>query len=132
MDSDSSSKVGLTILGVLVVILIVGGLGYAFRKRDTASPTPTPTATSTPAASNAVSISNFAFSSAALTVHVGDTVTWTNNDSAYHTVTSTDGGPLDSGNIGSGETFSYTFTSAGTYAYQCSFHPSMTGTVTVQ
>lgn len=87
------------------------------------------------AETKAVAIKSFAFGSGNLSVKVGDTVTWTNNDSAPHTVTSTSGGvpngTFESGNLNSGQTFSFTFTSAGTFNYQCKYHPSMKGTVTV-
>ena len=78
-----------------------------------------------------VMIHNYAYSPAALTVKVGDTVTWTNMDSAPHTVTVTDGPvKFDSGNLQEGESFSYTFKKAGTYSYYCAVHPDMTGKVT--
>jgi plastocyanin len=102
------------------------------------TPAPTPAATSgssssaAPAAGAAVAISNFAFSPADITVKVGDTVTWTNNDSVGHTVTS-DTGAFDSPNpIAQGSTYSFKFTKAGTYPYHCAVHPSMTAKVTVQ
>ena len=67
-----------------------------------------------------------------LTINVGDTVTWTNNDGMGHTATSTDGpASFDSGNIGSGGTWSFTFTEVGTYEYKCDYHSSMTATITV-
>jgi len=67
-----------------------------------------------------------------LTINVGDTVTWTNNDGMAHTATSTDGPvSFDSGNIASGATWSFTFTEAGTYDYKCAYHSSMTATITV-
>jgi plastocyanin len=67
-----------------------------------------------------------------LTISVGDTVTWTNNDGMSHTATSTDGPEaFDSGNIGSGNTWSFTFTEAGTYEYKCDYHSSMTATIIV-
>lgn len=79
-----------------------------------------------------VSIKNFAYSPASMTVPVGTTVTWTNNDSVAHTVTSDSGKILDSGTIQPGQTFSFTFTKAGTYAYHCAIHPRMKATMTVQ
>lgn len=86
----------------------------------------------TPVSSNAVAIKNFAFAPAALIVKVGTTVTWTNQDTDDHTVTSQgSGGPLKSVALGTGQTFSYTFTKAGTYSYYCTIHPFMTATVTV-
>jgi len=81
-----------------------------------------------------VSIQGFTFNPGTnLTVHSGDTVTWTNNDGAAHTATSTSGpASFDSGTIsGSGGTFDFTFTTMGTYDYQCDFHTSMTATLTV-
>jgi len=81
--------------------------------------------------SQAVTIADFAFSPQNLSVNVGDTVTWTNQDTANHTVTSTDGGPLASPSLGQGQSYSYTFSLPGTYSYHCSIHPMMTGTVTV-
>ena len=67
-----------------------------------------------------------------LTISVGDTVTWTNNDGMSHTATSTSGPEsFDSGNIGSGDTWSFTFTEAGTYEYKCDYHSSMTATIIV-
>jgi plastocyanin len=85
-----------------------------------------------PVAGNAVAIKGFAFSPAALTVKVGTTVTWTNADGDAHTVTSQDpGGPLQSAALATGQSYSYTFTKPGTYAYLCTIHPFMTATVTV-
>lgn len=78
-----------------------------------------------------VTISDFAFSPATLTVQVGDTVTWTNLDPVQHTATSTSGA-FDSGLLDPDASYSVTFTQAGTYAYLCTPHPSMTGQVVVQ
>jgi len=80
-----------------------------------------------------VSIQGFAFNPPSnLTVHSGDTVTWTNNDGASHTATSTSGpASFDSGIISGGGTFSFTFTTTGTYDYQCNLHTSMTASLTV-
>ncbi|MBV2152034.1 plastocyanin/azurin family copper-binding protein [Kitasatospora sp. SUK 42] len=96
-----------------------------------ASPTSSPA--SAPATANAVSIKNFAFSPAELTVKVGTKVTWTNTDPDAHTVTSKQGsnGPLQSAALATNDTYSYTFTTPGTYAYYCSIHPFMTATVVV-
>lgn len=63
-------------------------------------------------------------------IGVNNTVTWTNYDNVVHTVTST-ANAFDSGNVNPGETFSYTFTAAGTYAYYCIYHPWMKGTIVV-
>jgi plastocyanin len=68
-----------------------------------------------------------------VTVVVGfnSTVTWVNDDTAPHTVTANDAG-FDSGNVGPGESFTFTFTAPGTYQYYCAYHPWMTGTVVVK
>jgi plastocyanin len=63
-------------------------------------------------------------------VKVGETVTWINDDSGRHTATSTDG-TFDSGIMGKGQSFSYTFDKAGEYSYFCTLHPNMVGTVVV-
>ncbi|MDP7042999.1 MAG: alpha-amylase family glycosyl hydrolase [Candidatus Thalassarchaeaceae archaeon] len=82
---------------------------------------------------HAVDIQNFAFNPQDITIIVGDSITWTNQDSSSHTATSTSGpASFDSGNMQSSSVFTYTFTASGTYNYECSFHPSMTGSVTVE
>jgi plastocyanin len=85
---------------------------------------------SVPVATNSVSITNFAFSPAAITVTVGSTVVWTNNDSVQHDITF-DGGSIASSVLNQNDTFSHTFPTAGTYHYICSIHPFMHGTVIV-
>ena len=82
------------------------------------------------AASTGVTIKNFAFSPSGSSVHVGDTITWTNQDIAPHTATAKDGS-FDTGTINKNKSGSHTFTKAGTFPYICSIHPSMKGTVTV-
>jgi plastocyanin len=77
-----------------------------------------------------VKIMSFAFTPSSLSVHAGTRVTFTNQDAATHTVTS-DGGLFGSGNLATGQSFSFTFMSRGSFAYHCSIHPSMKGTVTV-
>jgi len=78
-----------------------------------------------------VVIENFAFSPATLTVSVGTTVTWTNNDSTAHTVTSRTQ-TFDSGRLSQGQSFSYTFNQKGDFEYYCTYHPNMTGKVSVE
>ncbi len=84
-----------------------------------------------PAASaSSVTIQDFAFGPASISVAVGSTVTWTNQDGTAHTVTADDGS-FDSGNLAQGATFSQTFDTPGTYTYHCAIHSSMIGTITV-
>ena len=80
---------------------------------------------------NTVSIVNMSFSPASLTVTAGTTVVWTNNDMITHTVTADDGS-FDSGNITMGAKYSRLFSTAGTYAYHCTIHPDMKGTIVVK
>ena len=77
-----------------------------------------------------VSIEDFFFSPANMTVAPGTTVTWVNNGQAPHTSTADDG-TWDSGTLQPGKSFSFTFNQAGTYTYHCTIHPNMTGTITV-
>ncbi|MCW2869434.1 cupredoxin family copper-binding protein [Actinacidiphila oryziradicis] len=93
---------------------------------------PATRAPTAPVAGDAVAIKNFAFSPAVLKVKAGTTVTWTNQDTDAHTVTSTgSGGPLKSAALATRATYRYTFTKPGTYAYLCTIHPFMTATVEV-
>jgi plastocyanin len=85
------------------------------------------------AGTESVTMAHYAFSPASLTVRVGDTVTWTNTDQAPHDVTTTSAPvPIHSPTLKTGMTWSYTFTTPGTYAYICSIHPDMHATLVVQ
>ncbi len=92
-----------------------------------ASVTPTPATDDATGAS--VTIVDFSFDPAVITVPAGSTVTWTNTGVAPHTVTGAFG---DSGTLASGQIFRHTFTEAGTFDYACQFHPQMTGQVVVE
>lgn len=93
--------------------------------------TPTPNPNTPTGSSAAISLANFAFSPASITVKAGTKVTWTNKDSTTHTVTS-DSGVFNSGNLPPNSSFSFTFSTPGTFSYHCSIHTYMTGTVMVQ
>jgi plastocyanin len=82
------------------------------------------------AGAGAVSIKGFAFNPPDLTAKAGDTVTWTNEDGATHRIKSADGS-FNSDPLSQGKTFDHVFSTAGTFAYICSIHPSMKGTITV-
>lgn len=77
-----------------------------------------------------VTIDNFTFSPAQISVKVGDTVTWTNHDDIPHTVVSA--GKFRSQALDTDNSFSFTFASSGDYTYFCSLHPHMTGTIKVE
>jgi plastocyanin len=98
------------------------------------------TASSVSIVSGASTLTTDAYSPNPIQVSVGTTVTWTNNDSQPHTVTSGSNGQPDnkfnsSPNftplLNPGQTFSFTFTQAGNYPYFCALHPNMVGTVNV-
>lgn len=78
-----------------------------------------------------VEINNFMFTPQALTVPVGTTVTWKFDDSTQHTVTADDNS-FASSPMSNGQTFTHTFSAAGTVPYHCSIHPEMTATITVK
>ena len=92
---------------------------------------------STPAASTAVpgagkiSISNFMYGPAALSVKVGTTLVVTNEDGVEHTLTSDTGGAFDSGTLAKGQVAHIRLSKIGTFAYHCSFHAFMCGVVKV-
>jgi plastocyanin len=77
-----------------------------------------------------ITIDNFTFAPAALTVKVGTTVTWTNHDDIPHTIVSA--GKFRSKTLDTDDSFSFTFTAAGDYKYFCSLHPHMTGMIKVE
>lgn len=83
------------------------------------------------ATSHSVTIKQYAYGPGSLTVKQGDTVTWTNQDTAAHDVVVTSG-PVSfrSPMLDQGESWSYTFTTPGAYSYTCSVHPDMRGSVT--
>lgn len=128
--------VGAVIYGVVYYFFFANKSGSGnnynpYSQQTPSAPQPTAPTSPAPASSNAVQISNFAFSPATLTVKVGDTVTWTNQDSMGHSATADDGS-FDTGVIAQGATGTTTFTKAGTFTYHCSVHPSMKGTIVVQ
>jgi plastocyanin len=77
-----------------------------------------------------VTIENFTFAPAQLTVKAGTTVTWKNHDDIPHTVVSA--GKFRSKALDTDDSFSFTFMAAGDYQYFCSLHPRMTGMIKVE
>jgi plastocyanin len=119
-----------------VLALAAAGCGSS-NSDSSSSSTPAPAAsTSTPAASSsggavAIKMQNIAFDPKAVSVKVGQKVTWTNDDSVNHNVTATSGADFKSKDFGQGGTFSFTPTKAGTINYVCTIHPGMEATLTV-
>ena len=121
-----------------LVTLLLGislGCGGSTPATTTSPSTPAPSGSASGSAVSIVvgarTLTTTAFSPNPVTVAVGGTVTWANNDSITHTATS-DTGVWNSGGIGAGQSFSQTFSTAGTFPYHCTIHPGMVGTITVQ
>jgi plastocyanin len=115
----------MSIFGWAGLVLIALGLLF--------NGSPDIAANTQPPATTEVKIDNFSFTPVTLTVTAGTTVTWTNRDDIPHTVVSTDDPKTFKSKVmDTDENFSFTFTKPGTYAYFCSVHPKMTGTVVVK
>jgi plastocyanin len=118
----------------LVAVVFLGACGGEDGTSSETSGTPATTATETKGA--AVAMKLIAFKPETITVAAGDTVTWTQNDPGFHTVTSgtveqgTGGvtakpdGTFDSGQLATGKTFAFTFETPGTFTYFCNVHPA--------
>jgi len=81
-------------------------------------------------ADTSVRMAGSRFEPSTLTVAVGETVRWFNDDALPHTVSATDGS-WESGNLAPGQAFERRFDTAGSYPYLCRYHPGMTGTIEV-
>ncbi|MFH1229654.1 MAG: cupredoxin family copper-binding protein [Candidatus Aenigmatarchaeota archaeon] len=112
----------IALLTILVTIVLIAGC----TQYGSLNPTPTTTGT------NAVSIKSFAFNPANLTVKVGTTVTWTNEDTASHTIVSDTGSEISSNSLSNGQNYSHTFNTVGNFDYHCSIHPSMKAKIIVE
>lgn len=128
----------------VLIYAVVGGLIYAvvyyflFAKKgggytydSSLQPAPQKTTQTSPVSQNSVQISNFSYSPATLTVRAGESVTWTNQDSAGHSATADDKS-FDTGVLSQGQSGSIKFDKPGTYTYYCSVHPKMKATIVVQ
>ncbi len=136
-DKQPGDATGQDVGGVWFVLDARGEQVKTPAAAATTQPTAASSSGSAPAAGSApatgktvkVNIRNFSFGSP-LTIPVGTTVVWTNQDDMTHTVTATNGA-FDSGDLDKDGQFSFTFTKAGTFNYACNFHPNMKGTITV-
>jgi len=84
-----------------------------------------------PSTTDKVDIVGFAFDPASIAITKGTTVTWTNKDSAQHTVTEIKINGFSSETLNQGQTYTHTFNETGTFEYQCHLHTSMKGKVIV-
>jgi len=122
------------ILLALCAVVALGAAGCGGGDDNSSS-----SSTSTPAASSsssgggvAIKMANIAFDPKDVTVKVGQKITWTNDDSTNHNVTADSGADFKSKDFGNGATFDFTPDKAGTIKYECTLHPGMTATITVQ
>jgi|GEM_PF-888300 len=111
------------IVTVLVCLSAAAGLSLAAADQMA-------NATSSPAP-YVVHIKNFAFNPASLTVPVGATVVFKNEDSVAHTATAPGKNGFDSGNLDGGAEFKYVFSKAGKFDYVCNYHPTMKASIIV-
>ena len=118
---------------IVVIVLAVAVIGYFGYKSSykTSSNNSTNSSTTSKVQPNTVSLENLSFQPGTLSVRVGDEVTWTNNDSATHTVVADDSS-FQSDQLDNGSSFKHVFNKAGTYQYHCGIHPSMTGKIIVK
>ena len=123
--------------GILIAaVLAAAAAACSSSSSPSSSPSTTPTTVTGTSASvsipsGASGMTTSAFGANPLTVSVGTTVTWTNNDSIAHDSVS-NGGLWSSPVLSPGQSFQFKFTTAGTFPYRCTIHPNMVGTVTVQ
>jgi len=130
----------LVALSALILLAACGGGSTDTIPTTGATSTPSATAAQTGKGQTVMIITDssgsFAFSPATLTIKAGTTVTWKNTTAVAHTVTSDDGTSFDSGTTNpiaaQSGTFSFTFTTPGTFAYHCEIHPFMKATIIVQ
>ncbi len=123
----------LSLLTIVSILLVGCGGGYSSPSPAPTTPSPAPATGSTPVSipMNARTLGPSAFNPSPLTIAVGTTVRWTNDDTIAHDSTS-NANVWASGNVNPGAHFDFTFQAAGTYPYHCTIHPGMTGTVVVQ
>lgn len=138
MKSGGVFRAILTIGLLLAVVFIVGSV-VSCQSQEPASPAAGPETTEMPASETPaaktgqieVIIEDFTFKPADITIAVGSTVTWLNEDSVGHTATARNKS-FASGLLSQDDTYSYTFTERGTFEYYCIPHPYMMGQITVE
>jgi plastocyanin len=105
-----------TMLGAIVGSVVAAGVLFAWADGPTST----------------VTIDNFSFAPQTLTVKAGTTVTWTNRDDIPHGIGSANNAFKRSTALDTDDSFSFTFTTPGTYQYFCYIHPHMVGSIVVE
>ncbi len=127
----TSATLVLLMLGLAVAACGGGGSGDTTADTVAASGSTVTTGSATSGSEIEVIMANRAYDPDTVTIKVGDTVTWINEDAPRHDVVA-DNGEFKSDLFDKGQSFSFTFTTVGTYPYHCTIHPGMTGTIIVQ
>jgi len=142
-----SKRLIALLLGCLALALVAagcgggsdsnGGGGSSSNSSTTTSTTSTTSSSSAPAPAatgggGSVTMKSIQFHPASVKVKAGDTVTWTNEDSVGHDVTSKGFKSGSAGGIEPGQSFKHKFAKAGTFTYVCTVHPGMEGTIVVK
>jgi plastocyanin len=119
---------------VITTVLYTAGVALLAACESSRSLSPGTSGGGQGGATSNVTISGFAYQPTSDTVAVNTTVTWTNQDTAPHTATSDAGsGPTwDTGSLATGVAGSHQFTTAGSFSYHCTAHPTMHGTIVVR
>src|SRR5215204_7456288 len=110
----------VVVVGTLLAVSVAGAHKHPTAAKAQKHPTRT------------VSIQNFRFKPAHITIKRGTKVRWINKDSTAHTVTANKKRSFDSGRLGPGKSYTHTFKSAGKKRYHCNIHPDMRGSVVVK
>jgi plastocyanin len=136
------SRTILALGAAMVVILSACGGGATASAPATAAPASAPAASesaaggapcapSSEAGTVTGTMANIAFDPTSITASVGDTITWTNNDTAQHTATVKSDPACTTETLANGASGGIVFNTAGSYEFFCKIHPNMTGTIEV-
>jgi plastocyanin len=124
-------------LGMFGYLVVLPNAAYASNSTVTSSTTSLSSNSSNPqiviepgSGTNATSV-YYSPTNLVVVIGVNNTVTWVNNDDVPHTATA-DNGSFNSGSLNPGQSYTYTFTTPGTFTYHCNYHPWMRGTIVVK
>lgn len=123
--------VSLGMFGYLIVLPNEAYSGYVQTSQSSTSAPVASTKVDMKGAAENPNSPGFMPSTITVVIGVNNTVVWTNDDTAPHTVTANDGS-FSSGNLNPGDSFTITFSTPGTYTYHCNYHPWMKGTIIVK
>jgi plastocyanin len=146
IERAMSKTVMITVIAVVILAGVAGVVYFSFSWAGSAPSSGNNISCNQSASSSAVQLSinsgasnsanapGYSPDSVIVVIGKNSTVTWTNRDSAHHTVTTSSapqGASFNSGNMGAEAAYTCTFTTPGTYKYYCSYHSWMTGTIVV-